>query len=190
MLEADLRISQNTIAWSLGRDGSEETGAQKLLLGTVLHKLFETLLTDETMVPLLIGELCAKSDLPGIREKELMFVVESFQNTGLWERVRQSEERYMEVPFSYKIPAGETFLESTAENDIYANGYIDLVFREGNSWTIIDYKTCAHGEVKSKLEAYYAPQLAIYKRAWEQLSGEPVGKTEIFFVEKSNRNIE
>ncbi|NCB42802.1 MAG: hypothetical protein EOM59_09300 [Clostridia bacterium] len=187
--QADLRIVQNTISWSLGEGADEEVASQNMQLGTILHKLMETLLKDEAMVPVLIKSISERSDILGIGEKELDFIVESFKNTKLWERLQCSPERYMEVPFSFKIPAGTKFEDRLTENDTYANGYIDLVFKEGESWTIVDYKTCSHGEVKKQLEEYYAPQLAIYKDAWEQLSGEHVGRSEIFFIEKSSSKI-
>lgn len=180
------RILRNSITWVLGDELAEETAVQKLQLGTMAHKILETLFKNEALLPATIKNIADRSDIPGIGEKELFNMVESFKKTKLFERVMSSPQRYMEVPFSCKIAAGVEFDGKTTEKDTYAEGYIDLVFQEGDTWTIIDYKTCSASEVKSALEQYYKPQLAIYKEAWERLSGEKVGKTELFFVEKSN----
>lgn len=67
---------------------------------------------------------------------------------------------------------------------IILSGAIDLVFWEGDGWVIADYKT---DEVDSgpKLQSfidYYTPQVKIYSRFWEQITGQKVKESGLYFT--------
>jgi ATP-dependent helicase/nuclease subunit A len=97
----------------------------------------------------------------------------------LWRRTQDSPERLAEVPFALRVdgvdiglPAGEVVLE----------GVIDLAFREGSGWVLVDYKTDA---VEGRLDALverYTPQLRTYAWAWGRLTKEPVVEALLDFV--------
>ena len=66
-----------------------------------------------------------------------MELVQKILQSPLWQRMLQSQNRFMEVPLSacfdgrdYGL-AGETVISGT----------IDLVFQEGDGWVLVDYKT-------------------------------------------------
>ena len=51
-------------------------------------------------------------------------------------------------------------------------GAIDLVFEEADGWVLVDYKSdTVTPENRADLEAYYAAQVAHYRRYWEKLTG-------------------
>ena len=63
-------------------------------------------------------------------------------------------------PFSY--------LDDTATLPEIWNGVMDLVYRVGNEWHIVDYKTNAGSE---DWDAHYANQLDAYKKAFTATTG-------------------
>jgi len=57
-----------------------------------------------------------------------------------------------------------------ATESLLLSGTVDLAILEGDSWTLIDYKTnSAHNDAE-KLAAYYSPQLSRYVRHWKELT--------------------
>ena len=68
-----------------------------------------------------------------------------------------ADEVYCEVPFSYNIGV----------NSI-TTGIIDVLYRKGDDWFIIDYKTNADG---SALDEKYQSQLNEYCKAFEKQTG-------------------
>ena len=70
------------------------------------------------------------------------------------------------------------------EDDTFVNGVIDLVFKDTDGWVIIDFKTQDRKEVSHEIRKKYEKQLDIYKEVWEEITGEPVAKTEVFFILK------
>jgi ATP-dependent exoDNAse (exonuclease V) beta subunit len=78
----------------------------------------------------------------------------------LMERALAAEARgelYREAPLSVCRQPGEV-----------VEGVVDLAFREGATWWIVDYKT----DVSGHLEARYRQQLTLYAEALERLTGE------------------
>ena len=104
-----------------------------------------------------------------------MRVVSAVQGSALWSRVKASDERYVEIPFALTAtiaPHGETLLHGT----------IDLVFREGGRWFIVDYKSDSTANRLDALVEYYKPQVEHYARFWSQLTGAPASAG-LFFVD-------
>ena len=48
---------------------------------------------------------------------------------------------------------------------------IDLLFEDEDGWTLVDYKSDTVGANRCQLVAFYAPQIALYRRYWERLTG-------------------
>ena len=60
---------------------------------------------------------------------------------------------------------------------------IDLVFEEPTGWVIADYKTDAAAKKDlAALVEHYRPQLDLYRRSWEFMTGEKVSETGLFFT--------
>ena len=63
------------------------------------------------------------------------------------------------------------------------SGVIDLVFKEPDGWVIADYKTDKIDDNIEKLVNYYRPQVELYTKFWEEMTGEKVKETGLFFVD-------
>ncbi len=77
----------------------------------------------------------------------------------------------------------ETHFQVALEKDkktVVVRGIVDLAFKERDSWVLVDYKT-DKGEV-GKLAAKYRPQLELYRKAWEQCTGEKVKELGFYFT--------
>ena len=53
------------------------------------------------------------------------------------------------------------------------SGAIDLVYRAGDGWQIVDYKTDA-GTGHAELQKRYAAQLEAYRESWMRTAGSEV----------------
>jgi ATP-dependent helicase/nuclease subunit A len=103
------------------------------------------------------------------------------QDSALWKRAMDSNRHYSEVPFYMDTKIAKR--KDTGEDTIIS-GTIDLVFKEGSGWVIVDFKTdTVSGESQlASLVSYYAPQLEMYRKAWEDVVGEPVYEVGLYFT--------
>ena len=69
----------------------------------------------------------------------------------------KADEVYCEVPFSYRNGPG-----------MITTGIIDVLYRKGSEWFIVDYKTNAEGE---GLDEEYEGQLNEYRKAFRDQTG-------------------
>jgi len=183
LYELEKTITENTMEVVIyGEEASIKAG--KLSIGTIIHKVFETLITDEPALTETIDMILEGNVDEFITKELLLSIVDEFKKKPLWERIKKSEKVYTEVPFSYKAPESEVYAGDVLSEDTYVNGIIDLVFKEQNGWVIIDYKSYDEHEVSQDIRRNHEKQLESYKEAWEKITGEPVKETEIFFVRK------
>lgn len=107
-------------------------------------------------------------------------MIEDIERSGLWKRALRAEQKYFEIPFSVSA-AGEE-LERDENDPVILTGTIDLVFKEAGGWVIADYKTDEiFGSIKRYLD-YYAPQIQLYRRFWEKVTGEKVKECGLYFT--------
>jgi ATP-dependent helicase/nuclease subunit A len=103
----------------------------------------------------------------------------------LWKRAINSGLHYSESPFyaGIKIDKAADKVEDTV-----ISGTIDLVFKEVDGWVIVDFKTdTVSGDRQlEELVSYYAPQLELYRKAWESVVGEPVYEVGLYFTSIGN----
>jgi hypothetical protein len=78
----------------------------------------------------------------------------------------------VEVPFAVRIPAGEACagLAPSAVPTVLL-GVIDLVWRAGDAWRILDYKTDLAAARGESLLPRHAAQFALYRAAFERATG-------------------
>ncbi|MDO5328878.1 MAG: UvrD-helicase domain-containing protein [Coriobacteriia bacterium] len=123
------------------------------LIGTMVHKLMEVLVSSEFKVNVDAA----------IKEVTSSFNAQEYEG-ALKQAVLKLEdlkaklkgaECYCELPFCY--------VDGT---DVY-NGIMDLVYFKDNKWHIIDYKTDADSTTLSK----YTGQLKAYEQAFKKLTG-------------------
>ena len=155
---------------------AEEGLGKGMSWGRVLHRLFEAMLRDESLdIRFYASNLLKDEERDAADLEEVMRVVEAVQASALWQRVKKADERYVEIPFALTAdiePHGETLLHGT----------IDLVFREGERWFIVDYKSDSTVGRLEQLVAYYKPQVEHYARFWSSLTGAPASAG-LFFVD-------
>ncbi|HUT07860.1 MAG TPA: PD-(D/E)XK nuclease family protein, partial [Candidatus Latescibacteria bacterium] len=132
--------------------------------------------------------------------------------SGFWLRAMRSERRFLEVPFSVRVGPedaeyGDLVLRAGLVPltggrpvvlhpgaPVFLSGAIDLVFREKDGWIIADYKTdripdavLDRGAEEAKraldvLVEYYRPQVQLYSRFWEKITGEKVKESGLYFT--------
>ncbi len=104
-------------------------------------------------------------------------LVERTRRSAFWQEARAGGEASVEVPFAVGIPAGQAFAGLPAAGvPTVLHGVIDLLYRGEQGWTIVDYKTdlaAARGEA---LLSHHAPQLALYRAAFERTTGNPIAR--------------
>jgi ATP-dependent helicase/nuclease subunit A len=150
--------------------------------GNVIHRLLDacargTAANIEVLAGnVLIEERRSPKEVPRVLREVGRVLV-----SPLWKRVLSSGLHYSEVPFYTDSKIGKP---EDADEDTVISGTIDLVFKEGNSWVIVDFKTdTVSGEPQlASLASYYALQLEIYRKAWENVVGEPVDEVGLYFT--------
>ncbi len=71
---------------------------------------------------------------------------------------------YCEVPFSYRT---ENRMEQRGTDEVWY-GIMDVVYRKGMEWHIVDYKTNAEGE---DLDEEYHAQMQAYSHSLQETTG-------------------
>ena len=181
--ELEKTVRENTMEIIINGDETQ-IKADRLEIGTIVHKLLEILIKNETALTDTIDALLESDKDEYITRNFLESIIDKFKERKLYDRIRNSEAVYTEVPFSFKVSAGDSYAGNTFSEDTYVNGIIDLVFKENGKWIIIDYKTYDETEASHDLRKMYEPQLSAYKDVWENLTGEAVEEVEIFFIMK------
>ncbi|MGO4886881.1 UvrD-helicase domain-containing protein [Anaerobacillus sp. MEB173] len=159
------------------RDVQREAGGGKDW-GSLIHETFEACMNGIVALEHIIHRLLEKFNISKDRYDDVVTAIEQFKQTSIWERSRQVEQCFAELPFTYKT-------KSDNENqDLLLTGIIDLIFKEDDQWVIVDYKTdhVKRGEDVEKLTNYYAKQLNMYKDTWEKMTGERVKEVILYFV--------
>ena len=90
-------------------------------------------------------------------------LLQQFRRSALFQEMDQAERRLPEVPYSYLV------------NGRAQTGYIDMLYEQAGSWTLVDFKT---DRVESEADMQrllsqtdYTQQLRQYGRAVQQLLG-------------------
>jgi ATP-dependent helicase/nuclease subunit A len=144
--------------------------------------------------------------------RELAALVMSITRSDFWGRAMASERKYFETPFSVRVEAkdpdhaelmkdgpllalgGRRPVAVVAGAPVFLSGAIDLVFMEKDGWVVADYKSdrvpetaVGRGAEAAKraldaLIAFYRPQVRIYSRFWERVTGEKVKEAGLYFT--------
>lgn len=151
--------------------------------GRVLHRLFEALLRNEALdVRLYAENLLKDEERDPVEVSEVVAVVELLRSSPLWARVKAADEAHAEVPFALVVPRREAGMDEDGETLLH--GVVDLVFREGDRWHIVDYKSDSTAGRLDALVRYYSPQVELYARFWAKLTQKET-KAALFFADGS-----
>jgi ATP-dependent helicase/nuclease subunit A len=163
------------------RPAWERTG-RGMSWGRVLHRLLEALMRDGTLdVRAYAANLLAEEERSAGDLEEIVRTVEGVRASELWKRAAAAPRRLVEVPFALMVRREELGL-ADGPAETLLQGAIDLVFEQDGAWTLVDYKSDTVGNNLEELVAFYTPQIAIYRRYWERLTGRPT-RAGLFFAE-------
>jgi ATP-dependent helicase/nuclease subunit A len=158
----------------------ESTG-RGLSWGRVLHAVLDVAMRDEGLdLSAVAANLLAEEERPAAELSEVLRVVAAVRSSELWARARRAKRRLVEVPFTLRVTPEEIGL-TDGPSDSLLQGAIDLVFEEDDGWTLVDYKSDTVGENLPALIAFYTPQIELYRRYWERLTGRPT-RAGLFFI--------
>lgn len=143
--------------------------ANAAIIGTLVHSLMEALVSSRGKAPLpsLVREITAEYEAEAEEYRQLLLQVgKTVQNGGFPQTsevpqdiltvLLTADEVYCEVPFCRK-----------SDCDIW-HGIMDVVYRIGAQWFILDYKTNADAQ---DLDVKYQQQLDAYVEGFRDLTG-------------------
>jgi ATP-dependent helicase/nuclease subunit A len=167
-----------------GRPAWERRG-RGMSWGRAVHRLLEGAMRDETLdLGAYAANLLAEEERPEVEREEIARLADAVRRSPLWERARKARRRLPEVPFALEVAREELGLAEGPER-VLLHGAIDLAFEEEDGWVLIDYKSDAvTPENLEGLVAFYSPQVTLYRRNWEKLTGRPA-KAALFFLDGS-----
>jgi ATP-dependent helicase/nuclease subunit A len=148
------------------RATGEHVHAPAAAIGRMVHEVIRRWISpqdpslDNVLEHLALQEGLVDPGQRGRAVRESRKLLERFWTDPIFERIVQAEERHHELPYTLSLPQGGM--------DI---GTIDLLYGDGDSWTIIDFKTdeLRDEEALEKAVDEYRPQLMRYKRAANDL---------------------
>ncbi len=144
------------------------------LVGTMVHRLMEFVVSAEVIpaADKLIKDILNSYGADEEYAKLLLNVYKQVTNGGFPQNngmpddilleLKSADEVHCEVPFCHKV------CEDDGSFTLW-NGVIDLLYKKGDKWRIVDYKTNAEVE---QLDYKYSEQLGAYKAAFKAISGE------------------
>ncbi len=144
------------ISWEPGPAGdSSEHGTA---WGTVLHHLLHLAMQRPEADLLSAARRSLKEEeLPLDLAPVAVETVRAMITSELWQRAQRSPACHAEAPFQ--------ILDDTADTPTLVRGVIDLIFKEGDGWVLVDYKSDRlPNNDPTALVAKYAPQLNLYAR--------------------------
>jgi ATP-dependent helicase/nuclease subunit A len=150
--------------------------------GRVIHRLLEGAMKDPSLdLPLYAANLLAEEERPAADRDAAVELARAVIASPLWRRALSAKRIFTEVPFALTAPSGELGL-TAGPRETLLQGAIDLAFEDDSGWTIVDYKSDTIAGNLSELVAFYSPQIELYRRYWERLTGRPT-KAGLFFVQ-------
>jgi ATP-dependent helicase/nuclease subunit A len=154
------------------------SGEHGMEWGTVMHALLEALMRDpDQPIDALADSVLTDNHMDLARKDEAIRQARKVMESDLWKQAQDSDERYVEVPVQVLLR------EEGTETPTVMRGVIDLVFREKDAWTIVDYKTDdTSGPGKKSLDEKYKKQLDNYEQAWKQVTGSDKVEARTFLV--------
>ena len=96
----------------------------------------------------------------------------AFFSGGPGARMLRAATLRREWMFTLSLPAREAF-GADSDEAVLVQGSVDCCFIEDGQWILLDYKTDRAGDEEA-LRHRYEPQLALYARALEKITGIPV----------------
>ena len=159
------------------------TGAER---GTATHAALQGLDLsalrglDEMQLPqavvLQMNAMAAAGQLTGAqREVVRPRTLVNFLTGDIGRRMLQAETIHREWMFTLRMSTEEA-TGIPSEETLLVQGSVDCCFEEAGEWVLLDYKTDRADDPEA-LIARYRPQLTLYAKALERITGKPVKET-------------
>ena len=166
--------------WLAGEEAAV-SGAQR---GTALHKALQYITPAAAQTTATLRreiDAFVRQGLLSREEAKLVYVpvLAAFCQSDIGRRMAESPELHREYPFTVLLAGGDPLPETETGEQILIQGVIDCLFREDDAWILVDYKS-DRLETADAFRSRYAVQLALYKRAVEQITHRPVEETYIY----------
>jgi ATP-dependent exoDNAse (exonuclease V) beta subunit len=143
-----------------------------MLWGTLVHGLLEHAMRHKSATRDDLRRLAMwlTIEQPELRTviAEALDTVEAVSGAEFWKEARASAECHEETLFGMRVEGGA--------GPKLLTGAIDLVYRTGDSWHLLDYKTDSHG-LDATLRAKYGPQIDAYEKARSRITEAKVTTT-------------
>ncbi|MDO4739265.1 MAG: UvrD-helicase domain-containing protein [Eubacteriales bacterium] len=99
-----------------------------------------------------------------------------FLESDVGQRACAAQQLRREWAFNLRMRAQEALGPGAPDTEVLVQGVIDCCFIENGRWILLDYKT-DRADDEEELLARYGPQLRLYRRALEQITGIPVAQS-------------
>lgn len=171
-------------------DGERPVGydtGKGLSWGRVIHKVLAACAQHSSLnLDVFITNALVEEERSVEEAGEVLDVVKKVMASTIWQRAMAAQQRLIEVPFGLTVKNSElaAVTSNEADEDVVLTGAIDLIFKEEDGWVLVDYKTDRFEgwAERRKLEEYYQPQIDLYARFWERVSGEQVKDSNLLFL--------
>lgn len=172
--------SVTSVAHAGEKPAWEPTG-RGMSWGRVLHGALEAAMRDPRLdLALHAANLLVAEERPPGELDDVLRTVDGVRRSPLWERARAAKRRLVEVPFALEAPRAELGL-TEGPDPVLLQGAIDLAFEEDDGWVLVDYKSDTVSGNLDALVRFYTPQIAVYRRSWQRLTGRPA-KAGLYFI--------
>ncbi len=162
---------------------AEETGMTGAERGTAIHAALQGMdlaelrgLDGEELHQAVVLRLNRLAEIgaltPAMREAVRPATLVRFLTSDLGMRLRKAATVKREWMFTLKMSTEEA-LGIPSEEMLLVQGAVDCCFLEGQEWILLDYKT-DRAQDEEALAARYRPQLLLYARALERITGKRV----------------
>jgi len=152
--------------------------------GSVMHRVLEAVGRGmrESELDVLISNVLNEEGRPSEEMTTVKTLINEIKASEFWKELQSAEEKYFEVPFSLRLKPTDLGLPQSSGEWAILSGTIDLVYKNHDGWTVVDYKTDDVGEKMEDFVKYYTPQVKAYSRFLEEMSGEKVAKAGLYFI--------
>ncbi len=152
----------------------DETLLSSTEFGTVVHQIFEFLVTNPKQAEKRVSEILrsATSNLELKDQKEIEKLTHQFIASSVFGEIRNAKMRYSEIPFVLRLHSG------------LVQGVLDLLYEcADGSWVILDYKTNQISDLEVEQTAErYKTQMMFYALACHELLHIPVKRATLYFA--------
>jgi ATP-dependent helicase/nuclease subunit A len=182
-LEADSGTAPKSEAFApLDVDAlNDPEGEHGVEWGTVIHALLQLAMTNPKADLFRAAEAqLAENGLDESMAEAAVDTVQRVRSSRLWKRAQKSELYFTEVPFQV---SWEDKGRDPDAGPLVLRGVVDLAFKEGGAWVIVDYKTDSG---RGKRAEKYERQVRLYADAWAKCTEEPVKERGLFFIQTGN----